>query len=188
MSIADTIEHIKEHLTATHAALELWFDRPEALLQYRPRDGGWSVGEVLEHVRLTSHYLLILIDKGVGKALRNVQGRDLAAELASHRFGSTKLDEVGMHRSFPWFRPDHMVPTGEANLADVRSTLEQQCQHCLATLAALREGEGLLYKTTMSVNDLGKIDVYEYIYFLSKHAERHLRQMERIESEWRLQP
>jgi hypothetical protein len=30
----------------------------------------------------------------------------------------------------------------------------------------------------MTVDNLGKINVYEYIYFLSKHAERHLAQME----------
>jgi hypothetical protein len=42
-------------------------------------------------------------------------------------------------------------------------------------------GEGILYKTTMSVNDLGKIDVYQYIYFLAQHAKRHLAQMERNE-------
>ena len=44
-------------------------------------------------------------------------------------------------------------------------------------------GEGVLYQTTMSVNNLGKIDVYEYIYFLARHAQRHLEQMERNERE-----
>ena len=42
----------------------------------------------------------------------------------------------------------------------------------------LKNGEGLLFKTTMTVDDLGKLNVYEYIYFLSKHAEQHIQQME----------
>jgi hypothetical protein len=37
----------------------------------------------------------------------------------------------------------------------------------------------------MSVNNLGKLDVYQYIYFLSLHAERHLQQLKKIEEEFR---
>jgi hypothetical protein len=36
----------------------------------------------------------------------------------------------------------------------------------------------LLYQTTMSVNNLGKLNVYEYVYFLAQHARRHLTQMQ----------
>lgn len=36
----------------------------------------------------------------------------------------------------------------------------------------------------MTVNNLGKIDVYQYIYFLAMHAQRHVEQMEKIETEW----
>ena len=45
----------------------------------------------------------------------------------------------------------------------------------------MKNGEGLLYKTTMTVNELGKINVYEYIYFLSLHAQRHVTQMKKNE-------
>jgi hypothetical protein len=30
----------------------------------------------------------------------------------------------------------------------------------------------------MSVNNLGKLNVYEYVYFLAQHARRHLTQMQ----------
>jgi hypothetical protein len=36
----------------------------------------------------------------------------------------------------------------------------------------------------MSVDELGKIDVYHYIYFLAQHAKRHLMQMEMIKAEF----
>jgi hypothetical protein len=36
----------------------------------------------------------------------------------------------------------------------------------------------------MSVNNLGKLDVYQYLYFLSLHAQRHLQQMNKIEEEF----
>ncbi|MBN8787104.1 MAG: hypothetical protein J0I84_08435 [Terrimonas sp.] len=49
----------------------------------------------------------------------------------------------------------------------------------------MKNGEGVLYKTTMTVNDLGKIDVYEYIYFLAQHGQRHVTQMEKNEAEFK---
>ena len=36
----------------------------------------------------------------------------------------------------------------------------------------------------MTVNDLGKIDVYQYLYFLAQHAKRHVGQMEKVEAEF----
>lgn len=77
-----------------------------------------------------------------------------------------------------------MEPTGNKLLAEVRHQLKEQVHQCLAILAKLSNGEGVLYKTTMSVNNLGKLDVYEYIYFLAQHARRHIMQMEKNEFEF----
>ena len=63
---------------------------------------------------------------------------------------------------------------------------EQQLKQCYTHLQALQGGEGVLYITMMSVNNLGKIDVYHYIYFLVQHAKRHITQMERVEVEFNL--
>jgi hypothetical protein len=60
----------------------------------------------------------------------------------------------------------------------VRARLQEQLAECLVWLDQLGQGAGILYKTTMTVNDLGKIDVYEYLYFLAMHTRRHLMQME----------
>jgi hypothetical protein len=51
-------------------------------------------------------------------------------------------------------------------------------------LSLLNIGEGVLVLTNMSVNQLGKLDIYQYIYFLTKHIERHIRQMERLQNEY----
>jgi len=56
---------------------------------------------------------------------------------------------------------------------------------CLTNLERLKNGEGVLYKTTMSVNNLGKINVYEYIYFRIQHRQRHLAQMQKNKTECR---
>jgi hypothetical protein len=40
----------------------------------------------------------------------------------------------------------------------------------------------------MSVNELGKLNVYEYVYFLTQHARRHLTQMQDNHAEWLATP
>ena len=80
-----------------------------------------------------------------------------------------------------------MEPTGTKPLADVRETLRDQLYRCLCTLELLSKGQGVLHKTTMTVNNLGKLDVYQYIYFLALHVKRHVAQLKRIEQEFNQQ-
>ena len=133
---------------------------------------------------MTNHFLLILIEKGTKKAIQNVNNLDIQEQLKSYTFHKDKLTEVGLHKSFNWIRPEHMEPKGEKTLTEVRQKLKDQNKQCLQFLDTLKDGEGILYKTTMTVNDLGKIDVYEYIYFLAQHGQRHITQMSRNETEF----
>ncbi len=94
-----------------------------------------------------------------------------------------KFDKVGEYDAFEWVRPEHMEPKGELNLNQIRRSISQQYHQCLNYLELMGNGEGLLCKTTMTVNELGKINVHEYIYFLSLHARRHLAQMKNNELE-----
>jgi hypothetical protein len=183
MNIQTIIADIRSSLVNTFNRIDGWFDKDEELRSYRPANGGWTINEILEHIGLTNHFLLILIDKGTSKALQNVHKLDLQAELASYTFHSDKLTEVGLHQSFSWIRPAHMEPTGTKPFNEVRHQLMEQLSYCLDCLDRLKNGEGVLYKTTMTVNDLGKIDVYEYIYFLAQHGQRHITQMQKVEAE-----
>jgi DinB superfamily len=184
MTIQEHIASIQAALTDTFAALDAWFDAPADLRLYRPADGGWTVNEILEHTALTNHFLLVLIRKGARKALQQAPTADLAAELAAYSFQTEKLAEVGVLNSFSWVRPEHMEPAGTRPVAEVRQQLRQQLTECLQLLADLENGEGVLYKTTMSVNGLGKITVYEYLYFLAQHGRRHLMQVAENETEF----
>lgn len=184
MKIANYIQEIQIHLIQTHAQIFDWFQEAEAVKNYRPADNGWTILEILEHIALTSHFLLILIDKGTDKALRNVKGVSQVELLRAFDYKLDKLDAIGMHKSFPWIRPEHMEPKGVKKELEIKAELIDHLSRCLNLLAKLKNGEGLLYNTTMTVNDLGKLNVYEYIYFLSKHAERHVQQMEENRSEF----
>ena len=84
---------------------------------------------------------------------------------------------MGQHRAFAWVRPPHMEPTGKP-LAEVRQQLRAQLAQCVGLLERLPNGEGVLHRTMMSVNDFGRLNMYEYLYFLAQHVRRHLTQMQ----------
>jgi len=185
MDIKEIIKEIKDFLNSTFEKVDLWFDKEAELRSYKPKSGGWTINQILEHIGLTNYYLLILIDKGTKKALSNINNLDLQEELKGYEFHRKKLTEVGLHKSFNWIRPEHMEPKAEKNIQQVRQQIKEQVLQCLDTLEKLKNGEGVLYKTTMTVNNLGKIDVYEYIYFLAQHGQRHITQMEKNEIEFK---
>jgi hypothetical protein len=184
MPLTETLTHIRTTLDHAAADLDRWFDRPAALRAYRPADGGWTADEILEHVGLTSHFLLILIDKGARKALELAPKHELPSAIEPYSIDSAALEEIGRRGTFRWVRPEHMEPSGRADLEVVRNQLREQFDRCRRHLEAMPNGEGALYKTTMTVNALGKLDVYEYIYFVAKHAERHLAQLDANEYEY----
>jgi DinB superfamily len=178
---------IRNHLNQTTENINPWFDKPEDLRSYRPVNKGWTINEILEHIALTSYFLLKLIEKGGNKALKNAETMLLEEALKGYEFEDDKLTEIGLHKSFVWIRPEHMEPKGKMSLEEVKNTINEQKDRCLIWLDKLKNGEGVLAKTTMTVNGLGKIDVYQYIYFLSLHAQRHVSQMERNEEEYNIE-
>ncbi|MBT1689472.1 DinB family protein [Dawidia soli] len=161
-----------------------WLHHDEPHLHYRPVNGGWSSLQVLEHIMLTSHFLLIIIDKGAAKAKRRALTMPVQEDWENYSFISDALNEVAIHKSFSWERPLHMEPTGNLSLGEVRENVRAQFVRCEAYLELLKHGEGTLYLTTMTVNGIGKLDVYQYIYFLILHAKRHLTQLQRNKDEF----
>jgi len=183
--IREVVNRIKDELSRSFEELFHWFESTDNLLDYSPANGGWTIRQILEHISLTNHFLLILIRKGVAKSLEKANYTDFSVLLTNYDLDWNKLIMIGEHKSFEWKRPQHMEPTNEIALIDVRVKLEQQLQDCLALLEQIPNGEGVLYKTMMSVNNLGKIDVYHYIYFLVQHTNRHLMQMKKIRFEFK---
>jgi hypothetical protein len=177
MSIHTLIAEIRAELVQAFSKTDAWFEEEARVRNFRPANGGWTIDEVLEHISITNHFLLILIEKGAQKAMRKAQTESIEEALKTYVFHRDKLTEVGIHQSFPWIRPEHMEPKGERSTAEVRALLHDQLAKCLSILEQLKNGEGILYKTTMTVNELGKIDVYEYLCFLAQHGERHITQM-----------
>jgi hypothetical protein len=185
MTIEQTITFIDHELKETLQEYETWFLLEDEVRNYKPQQG-WSIEQILEHVTLKNHFLLILIRKGKKKALDLSFKQDWKQLTETYQYHLNELEAIAMHQSFEWIRPEHMEPTGDKDTSQIRSLLKEQVTESGDILNELRNGEGLLYKTTMSVNNLGKIDVYQYIYFLCQHAKRHVTQMQKVKEEYNI--
>jgi hypothetical protein len=177
-----TVEQVRAALWTTFESADEWFDRPADLRAYEPSGGGWSIDEVLEHVTLTSHFLLIVIRNSARKALKRAAA---GSPLPEGESDLDLLEPIGRRGSFSWSRPEHMIPTGAVASEQVRERMREQTRECLEILDRLRGGEGSLFTVRMSVNGSGRLDVYQWLYFLAQHARRHLDQMREVEVEWR---
>ncbi len=179
MSHERTMTAVRDALAAAFAGLDAWFDTPAESRGFRPAAGGWTAGEVLDHVALTNHFLLLTLTKWAAVAERRANRGD---PVPAGESDLARLDVIGERGSFAWPRPAHMEPAGRP-ADEVRAVLAAQHARCLALIARLPGGVGALCRVTMTVNDLGKIDLYQWLYFLAQHARRHLQQLAAIRNE-----
>lgn len=181
MNADEIISEVYGLLRSTYQALAPWPGKDALLRAYRAANGEWCIDEILEHIALANRYLLLLIEKGMKKALKKAAPGRIAGALKEYRLMGDRLEQIGVNNSFEWKCPGHMTPTGSMTADDAWMELDAQRGTLLDVLAELKNGEGALQKTGMSVNSLGKLDVYQYICFLLMHCRRHIGQMEEIE-------
>jgi hypothetical protein len=165
------IETVREALERMFSDLDGWFDQPPHQLHFRPDyTGAWTVAEQLEHVSLVNHFLLLTITKGCARALK----RAGSVPLPPQESDLVPLLTVADPDAFPWSPPSHMVPTGACETTELRALLHAQRRQSLELLAAMPAGEGRLCTVRMSVHDLGRLDMYQWLYFLAQHGRYHV--------------
>ncbi|QHS61980.1 DinB family protein [Chitinophaga agri] len=179
----NVIQSVREALLTNFRELDTWFEKDFDLLHFKPDTDQWNIREVLEHISLTNYFLLLIINKSTRRALDRKAAANSIIIPADYMEKFDKIDVIS-DRSFQWVRSEHLEPSGLQDMRDIRTLLKQQFAQCMYNLSLLKNGEGMLVLTNMSVNHLGKLDIYQYIYFLTKHIERHIRQMQRLESEY----
>jgi hypothetical protein len=179
----NVIQSVREALLTNFRELDTWFEKDFDLLHFKPDTNQWNIREVLEHISLTNYFLLLIINKSTRRALERKRTANAIILPADYQDKFDKIDVIGS-RSFGWIRPEHLEPSGLQDMRDIRALLKQQFAQCMYNLSLLKNGEGMLVLTNMSVNHLGKLDIYQYIYFLTKHIERHIRQMQRLAKQY----
>ncbi len=182
MLAADLIASLRAEIETVFREMDSRFDAEGPGRRACPDGEPWCADEILEHVMLANRYLLILIEKGAGRAERKYrrQPHDLPALLSSYELTNDRFETIGINDSFEWAVPAHMVPSGNVEMDVVRDLLRGQHRALLAVLDRIPNGEGVLALTHMSVLKLGRIDVYQYIHFMVLHMRRHLQQIESL--------
>lgn len=172
----NVVQFVREALVNNFRELDKWFQEDEALLNFKPSAEQWSIREVLEHISLTNYFLLLTINKSTRRALaRQLDG--LIIMPSRDYEDKFRQIEVVSSKSFGWVNPAHLEPSGIKDMDEVRAVLKQQFAQGMYNLSLLKNGEGRLVKTEMTVNNLGKLDIYQYIFFLTRHIARHQAQM-----------
>ncbi len=182
MSHSSTVAAVRQSVLDVFGHVDACFDLPGDERTFRPESGGWTVDEILEHVALANHYLLLTWRKAVGTAVRR------AAEGEQRPAGESDLERlraIGERGTFRWVHPEHMSPRGQASSAELRERIRGQARECLALLDRIDDGEGALFRLHMSVDHLGRIDLYQWLYFLAQHARRHLQRVALIREEFK---
>jgi hypothetical protein len=176
---AATIASVRENLDETFARLDACCTLPEELLRLRPSyPEAWSAVEHLEHVSLVNHFLLLTIGKGTATALRRARSQSVPvgeSDLAC-------MVPIADPAAFPWEPPGHMIPTGMEPAAEVRTVLAGQLGECRGLLDRMAGGEGRLCSFYMSVYSLGRLDMYQWLFFLAQHGRWHLAFLARRET------
>lgn len=176
MTIESTVQRVHDELVQTFDRLDTFFDMSADLRQIHPAQDEWSIDEILEHITLTNHFLMITLKQSLKKVLRRAQEQPIPDD-------ESRLDrivQISDPDAFGWIRPEHMEPTRRVSSQEVRRKMIEQKNTCLGILDQIRHGEGKLHQIRMSVQELGKLDMYEWLYFLVQHARRHTIEIERI--------
>jgi hypothetical protein len=180
MPFEKTIQRVETDLISTFDRLDSFFQLSKDMRAFQPAAGEWCIDEILEHITLTNHFLMITLKQSLDKVLKRAQTQAIPE-------GESDLDRI-VHVSdpdaFAWIRPEHMEPTRMVTRDDVKIKLATQRDECLDILTRIQHGEGSLHHVRMSVQDLGKLDLYQRLYFIVQHAKRHVVEMERIQANY----
>lgn len=179
-SYQNTVHEVRESLIHTFDQLDEIFDFENDVQSYKPAPDQWSINEILEHVTLTNHFLMLVIKSSRDKALKHAKTQQIENTESSLE----AIKQIGDSDAFHWIRPEHMEPTGAKPMNEVRLLMREQQRECLAILDQVANGEGSLHNARMSVQNLGKLDIYQWLFFLTQHAQRHLIEIQRIQTQF----
>jgi DinB superfamily len=134
---------------------------------------GWSVAEILEHLRMVEAGVARLITKRVGQAREAGLGEERSTEsvLPTFEQHSARLDSAVLEA------PATVHPRANVDISEAVEGLESSRE---ALRAAAVSANGLSIgeiKHTHPV--LGEIDLYQWLIFVGQHEGRHRKQIER---------
>lgn len=168
--LAETMDFVEEK---RRELLKSFDGVPGEKLCLHANPGGWSVAEILEHLRIVESGVARLITKRVAKAREKGLGdeKSTSSVMASFDSHAAKLD-AGLIQA-----PDTVRPRADVDISEALEGLESSRE---ALRAAVVSANGLALgeiKHTHAI--LGELDLYQWLIFVGHHEVRHRKQIER---------
>jgi len=140
--------------------------------EIRPRDGTWSVAEILTH--------LALVDAGVARLVaRSVvwgQEKGVGPETSEESVLSS-VDQFAIVERAAFNAPQNVLPPHDSRMDEALRSLTDSRR---ALRDAFLEGDGMDLSAIKRPHPVfGELDLYQWGLFVAKHEERHTRQIER---------
>lgn len=135
--------------------------------------GGWSVAEILEHLRMVESGIARLIAKRAGRAREDGLGEEKSTESVLPSFDQhrARLDAMKMES------PATVQPRADVDLKEALDGLETSRESLRAAVAG---ADGLSLGEIKHTHPLlGELDLYQWLIFLGQHEVRHKKQIER---------
>lgn len=163
-----------DHLKKTSAAfLASTKGLSEAQLTFKPAPTRWSVAEVAEHIAAAEDMLFGMVRDQVMKAPARGESTDLKA---IDDFVLTAIAD----RTSKAQAPEPLIPN--KRFGSVDATLKHFQESRAKTLAFLNDTKDLRAHAIDSPLQR-KLDAYQWLLFISAHAERHTKQIEEVKAD-----
>jgi hypothetical protein len=168
--LAEAMDYVEER---RKELLQSFEGVPGDRLCRRPSEEGWSVAEILEHLRMVEAGVARLITKRVGQAREAGLGEERSTDPVLPTFDQhrARLESAVMQS------PPTVVPRANIDINEAVDGLESSRE---ALRAAAVSANGLSIgeiKHTHVI--LGELDLYQWLIFVGQHEGRHKRQIER---------
>jgi hypothetical protein len=139
----------------------------------RPAPEGWSVAEILEHLRMVESSVARLVTKRVGQAREAGLGEEKSTTSVMSSFDrfSATLERAVMQA------PATVQPRANIDISEALDGLESSRE---ALRAAVVSATGLSLGEIRHTHPfLGELNLYQWLIFVGQHDGRHKKQIER---------
>ncbi len=181
MTLNDTIFELKRELIRAFAVLDTWFDKDEALLNFKLPDDHTIARNVLKQIMHTNNYMLSQISDGCSDAIKKARLGHLNRVIEEYTLGKLNFEDKEVQQFFDDIHKGYDENITAHSLLDIRLALRDQLDQCLCHLEIMKNGEGAFHSTTLSKNTDKKIDMYQWIHLIAVHAAKQLLKLHQME-------
>lgn len=150
-------------------------DLTEAQAAFRPAEGRWSIGEILDHLCLSERN----ISRTLSRIFQQAAGMGLVRDAGAEEVSLPAIDETRYRE--PAGAPESVMPLPDRPLERLLAGLEESRDR-LREVSARADGR-MVGRLTMEHFQLGALDFYQWLLVEGAHEEKHAEQIRRLKAD-----